>query len=184
MADAIAMLIKTTGWLCICVALLTAWGCNRAPATTAGKPNIEQVVIGGETFALEVSADSQSRQHGLMERTEIPDHGGMLFVFPDNEVVVQNFWMGNCPIDMDILFLDPRGVVTAAHRMKAEPPRSPNESEAEYDRRMPRYSSGYPAQFAIELKAGTIERLRIRVDDRIRLDLDRLKAMARPTDGR
>jgi uncharacterized membrane protein (UPF0127 family) len=36
----------------------------------------------------------------------------------------------------------------------------------------------YATQFAIELRAGSIERLGVNVDDKIELDLARLKAMA------
>jgi uncharacterized membrane protein (UPF0127 family) len=111
-----------------------------------------------------------------MHRTEVPADGGMLFVFPESEV--RSFWMGNCLVDIDVIFLDPRGRVTAVHRMKAQPPRRADESEADYDRRMPRYWSAYPAQFAIELKAGTLDRLGVKVEDRIDLDLDRLKRLA------
>ena len=103
----------------------------------------------------------------------------MLFVFPDKEIQVQHFWMGHCLVDMDIIYLDSHGRITATHRMKAEPPQRPDESDAEYDRRMRRYSSAYPAQFAIELKAGSLDRLNLKVEDRIPLDLDRLKAMTR-----
>lgn len=150
-------------------------GCRDNPST----PRAEQVVINGETFTLEVAADDASREMGLMHRTEIPDHGGMLFVFPDSKVKVQEFWMGHCPIDMDIIYLDGMGGVTATHRMKAEPPQGPDETDDDYKQRMPDYSSGYPAQFAIELKAGTLDRLKIAVDDRITLALPHLKAMAR-----
>jgi uncharacterized membrane protein (UPF0127 family) len=79
---------------------------------------------------------------------------------------------------MDIIYVDPAGYVTATHHMKAESPRGADESETEYDRRMPRYSSAYPAQFAIELQAGSLERLNVRVEDKIALDTARLKAMA------
>jgi len=139
----------------------------------------ERVTIHGETFTLELAADDASREKGLMHRTEIPDRGGMLFVFPDSKVRVQEFWMGNCPIDMDIIYLDGMGGVTATHHMKAQPPQQSDESDDQYSQRMPRYSSGYPAQFAIELKAGTLDRLKIGFDDRIALDLVNLKALAR-----
>lgn len=155
-------------------------GCGGPNPTS---PGTESIVIGGEKFSLEVSADAKSRELGLMGRTEIPDHGGMLFVFPDRLVVPQSFWMKNCPIDMDIIFLDRQGFVTATHRMKAMI-RQPGESEADYETRAQSegYPSGLPAQFAIELKAGSLERLKVKVEDRIVLNLDRLKALARKAD--
>jgi hypothetical protein len=148
-----------------------------APGCARSDPNVETVVIGGETFHLERAADEAAREQGLMRRAALPEDGGMLFVFP--QVARRSFWMGHCLVDIDIMFLDARGRVTALHRMKAEPPQDPGESDLAYDARMPRYESVYPAQFAIELPAGSLDRLGIRVDDRIELDLQRLKDLAR-----
>ncbi len=101
----------------------------------------------------------------------------MLFIFPKPRV--QSFWMKDCLIDIDIIYLDPQGRVTATHRMKAEPPRRENETVQAYERRLPGYTSVYPALFAIELEAGTLEQLNIGVDTKIPLDLARLKRLAR-----
>ena len=140
-----------------------------------------RVVIGGHEFNLEIADDDASRQQGLMNRTSIDEHGGMLFVFPDTKVFKQSFWMKNCVVDIDIIYLDARGAVTAMHHMKAEPPRRADESDAAYDQRMQQhlYPSGYPAQFAIELKSGWLEQLNLKVEDRIALDVERVKAAAR-----
>ena len=153
-------------------------GCGGGSGSSAS--GTESVVIGGEKFALEVADDDAKREHGLMGRTEIPDHGGMLFVFPDRKVALQKFWMKNCPIDMDIIYLDRQGFVTAKYRMKAMI-RNPGESESDYETRCQEdeYSSNLPAQFAIELKAGTLDRLKVKVEDHIQLDLAGLKAAAR-----
>lgn len=162
-------------------AALALAGCSNGDASGSTAPPVkkEKVVIGGETFDLELAIDPKSREKGLMHRDHIPDHGGMLFVFPDAQVGVQRFWMGHCLVDMDIIYLDRRGTVTAVHRMKHQPPQREDETDAQYKARVPHYSSGYPAQFAIELKAGSLDRLKIKVDQRIQLDLPRLKAMAR-----
>ncbi|MBT8486984.1 MAG: DUF192 domain-containing protein [Phycisphaerales bacterium] len=147
-----------------------------APPTNDG---VETVTINGETFELELSADDASRAQGLMGRDHIPADGGMLFVFPDAQV--RSFWMANCITDIDLMFLDPRGRVTAVHRMKTLPPRRADETVAAYEARCSAAGSGsvYPAQFAIELAPGSLDRLGIGVEDRIELDLDRLKALAR-----
>lgn len=152
-------------------------GCQGKSNPAAG--GTETVRIKGEEFELKLAIDDASRERGLKHETSIPDQGGMLFIFPDGKVGMQSFWMHECVVDMDLMFLDRRGVVTATHRMKVEPARREGESETEYQQRLRKYSSGYPAQFAIELKSGTLDRLNIRVDDRIELDLPRLKGMAR-----
>jgi len=148
-------------------------GCMRAPAT----PTHEEVTIRGETFLLELAITDEARTTGLMNRDEIPADGGMLFVFPRSEL--RSFWMANCLIDIDLIFLDARGRITALHRMTAEPPQREDESDLDYQSRMPPYWSGVAARFAIELKAGSIDRLGLRTEERIDLDLPRLKALVR-----
>ncbi|HJN71240.1 MAG: DUF192 domain-containing protein [Phycisphaerae bacterium] len=147
-------------------------GCTRST-----QPTSVEVAIAGETFTLELSTDTPSRIHGLMERTSIPDHGGMLFVFTDASE--RSFWMANCLINIDLLFLDSRGTITAAHEMKIEEPQGVTESQWDYERRLKHYYSNGPARFAIELQEGTIQRLHLRVNDRIPLDLRDLRNIAR-----
>jgi uncharacterized protein len=155
--------------------LLCFSGCT----SSSSAPATEKVKIQGESFELELAVDDATRERGLKHRETIPDHGGMLFVFPDDKVQVQSFWMHQCVVDMDIIFLDPRGFVTGIHRMKREPAKLDFESESDYEARLQKYSSGYPAQFVIELKAGSLDRLNIQVDQKIELDVARLKAFAR-----
>jgi len=121
-------------------------------------------------FDLERAADPVSRTTGLMFRDAIDDRGGMIFVFPDD--VPRTFWMRNCLVDMDLLFLDARGRVVAVHEMQAEPLRLPQETESTYLNRLRRYPSGAATRFAIELKAGIAQALRLRVGDRV--DLQRV----------
>jgi uncharacterized membrane protein (UPF0127 family) len=135
------------------------------------------VTIDGRTFNLELAADAESRTRGLMDRESIPDDGGMIFVFPD--VAMRSFWMKNCLTDMDILFLDGSGRVTAMHEMTIEPPQRPGETEWQYEWRLPGYSSLRPAQFAIELAPGTLRQLQVGRNDLIPLDLPDLKGRAR-----
>jgi len=137
---------------------------------------IETVDISGNTFHLEVVADDETRSQGLQGRTSIAEDGGMLFIFPESQI--RSFWMGHCLVDMDVIFLNHRGRITAVHRMKTTPPQGEDESDYSYQSRMPHYWSNSPAQFAIEVKSGWLDRLDLHLDDRIELDLDRLKALA------
>jgi len=141
------------------------------------QPTSVEIAIGGETFTLELSTDMASRVHGLMERTSIPDHGGMLFVFTESKE--RSFWMANCLVNIDLLFLDSRGTITATHEMKIEEPQGTEESQWEYEGRLQHFYSNGPARFAIELQEGSIQRLHLRVNDRISLDLQDLRNVAR-----
>lgn len=133
----------------------------------------EEIVIADETFKLEVAADEKSRAKGLMGREKIDEHAGMIFIY--KRAQVQSFWMKNCLIDIDLLYLDGRGRIVSMHKMKKEPPRGENESVIEYERRLKRYPSRRPAQFIIELKAGWIDRLKPKVGETIELDLPKLR---------
>ena len=152
---------------------LTLTRCNRSGATTGPVT----IVIKGETFVLEVAADEATIIQGLMYRESIPAGTGMIFIMPD--VQIRGYWMKNCLTDMDIIFLDARGYVTATHRMSEERPQGDDESLAAYEARLPRYTSAYAAQFAIELPPGSVEQLNVRFEDKIELDLEALKARIR-----
>lgn len=129
----------------------------------------------GQAFALEVAADPLSRSVGLAGRMSIPAQGGMIFVFPDD--VPRTFWMRDCIVDMSLIFLDRAGRIVATHEMVVEPPRTRSESEAQYLSRLRRYSSVGPSRYAIELRAGSIQRFGLRVGQH--LDLSRAPAATR-----
>lgn len=137
----------------------------------------EPITIGGEIFKLEIAADEPTREKGLMGRNSIAPDGGMLFIYPKPKVL--DYWMANCPIDIDIIFLDAHGKIVATHKMKPEPPKQDFETQAEYEERLKTYSSNRPAQFAIELKTGTIERLKLKPGQKIAMDVERLAKLAR-----
>jgi uncharacterized membrane protein (UPF0127 family) len=141
------------------------------------EPPREEIVIAGETFKLEIAADAPSRAKGLMGREEIDEHGGMLFIYRD--VRRRSFWMKNCLVDIDLLYLGSKGRVVSCHKMKKETPRRKEETEAAYEWRLKSYRSRRPAQFVIELKAGSIDRLKLEPGQTIELDYSRLRKMAR-----
>lgn len=137
----------------------------------------EEVVVADDTFQLELAADREARRVGLSGRASIDPDGGMLFVFPVRQRPV--FWMKDCLIDIDLLMLDDRGAIVALHEMKTEPPRGEKESEPFYERRLKRYRSRPLTRFAIELPAGSIERLDLEAGETIDLDFPRLTKLAR-----
>lgn len=132
--------------------------------------NVQQVRIGNKTFTLELALDEKTRYQGLSDRAEIKDDGGMLFVFRAPRVL--KFVMRRCLVPIDLVLLDPSGRIVAMHRMEVGP----------YDTlegKLQRYTSTWPAQFAIELKSGTIDQIGIQLDQRITLPVERLKDLAR-----
>lgn len=135
-------------------------GCREEPA------GVTTARIGGETFHLELALTPAQLEHGLMGRASVAEHGGMVFVFPD--AAVREFWMKNCLCPLDILYLNERGRVVSLMRMDPPKPGTP-ESE------LLLYSSRWPAQFAVELRAGTIGRLGLKEGDVVEMDVEGLK---------
>ena len=149
-------------------------------ATACEPPKVgetEKVKIADKEFTLKLAIDDAARSKGLGGVTELPELGGILFVFPDS--AVRSFWMKGCEIDIDIAFLDPFGIVTAVHTMPKEPPHDKGEPDQSYANRLKKYSSLSHAQFAIEARPGTFKALGIKRGTKIPLDLAKLKAAAK-----
>lgn len=62
------------------------------------------VIFGTDTVVAEVAATFTERAAGLMNRTDIPANGGMLFVF--ETVEERSFWMKDTPLDLDVAFME------------------------------------------------------------------------------
>jgi len=112
-----------------------------ASLTACGQsgPSVE---LKGQRYSIEIADNDASREHGLMERTEMARDHGMLFVFDTDEP--RAFWMKNTKIPLDMLFFDAdRHLVSVQHDVQpclADP--------------CPAYSSGAPARYVLELNAG------------------------------
>jgi uncharacterized membrane protein (UPF0127 family) len=142
------------------------------------------VQIAGRTFHLEQAPTDEKRMKGLSDRVEIAPDGGMLFVFPSP--VTTSFVMRDCPIPIDIIFLDGSGRVIAMYKMQVEPEATEQEKKVDpatglsgYETRLKKYSSRFATQFVIELKANTLDTLKIKEHDKIDLPTDDLKKRAK-----
>lgn len=166
------------GCIAWCLAVLSSTGCDN-PKISGG---VATVFIKDKPFYLEVAATDEVRIKGMGGRTSIEPDGGMVFVFRSAEK--RHFVMRDCVIPIDIMFLDGAGKVLATYTMPVEAPRGADEPVTadpmldKYEQRLPRYSSRFPSQFVIELKAGTIGELGIREGDQVRMDTEGLKRLA------
>ena len=147
-------------------AALAAVAAQAQPLAT--KLPTTDVMIGGERFTLEVARDPVTQFRGLGGRTLIDSHGGMLFIFPAPHATA--FVMRDCPIPIDIAFLDAEGRVIAIHEMQPEAPRGADESVTAYESRLRQYPSGLPALFAIETAGGRLRALGLKGGDRLAIN--------------
>lgn len=148
-------------------------GCGTELPKDGGTYAIE---IAGKPFNLKVSSSDATRTRGLGGVATIAEDGGMIFIFPDSKL--RRFWMKDCIVDMDIVYLDPRGFITAIHTMTKEPLRAEGETEAAYEARLPGYTSIAPAQFAIELRKGRAAELGLKTQQKIAFDAPALRSTA------
>jgi uncharacterized protein len=143
---------------------------------------VAPVKIAGKTFHLEIAATDDVRMLGLGKRTHIEDDGGMIFIFTNAEK--RDFVMRDCPISIDILYLDGSGRVLTTYTMLPEKPRDATEVEGspgdkDYNERLKRYPSRFATQIVVELQGGMIQKLGVKEGDLIQLKADELKKLAK-----
>ena len=124
-------------------------------ACAAAPPEVE---LKGERFRIEIARSSEEQARGLMFRDHLDDDAGMLFVY--NAMAPRSFWMSNCRIPLDILFFDRDGKLVG--EALGVPPCNASQC--------PSYNGGgAPAQYVLELNAGTARRLGLQRGDALTL---------------
>jgi len=99
---------------------------------------------------IEIAESSLERQQGLMYRNSMPDSVGMLFIFETSEL--RSFWMKDCYISLDILYVDENKEIVTIHR--STKPQS-EESILSYKN----------AQYVVEVVAGFCDKFGIKEGD-------------------
>jgi len=117
----------------------------------------EAFEIGGERFEVELAYTRASRSQGLMYRETVEKNEGMFFVFHTPQL--QRFYMKNCLVDLDILFIKENGEIDTIDRMSVPIPGVTLEH----------YRSKSKVRFVLELAAGTCQRLGLQAGQTITL---------------
>lgn len=141
---------------------LTAAGCgpnepNNLAAMLTGRTRINEVEI-----QVWIADDNAERNRGLMfitpdELAPLTDGTpvGMLFVFDRPQNLA--FWMKNTITPLDIAYINSDGTIVKTYTM------------APLDTNSSNYESVQPAQYALEVIAGTFDRLGINEGDKVQL---------------
>ena len=135
-----------------CLALVLAnaslAACSPKKLRTATLPIERDGFVLAEIVA-EIAASEQERSQGLMNRKELPDGEGMLFVFDRDQQL--SFWMKNTLIPLSIAFIASDGRITEIRDMY------PHDLNAVMSSRSVRY--------ALEVPQGWFGRAGVRLGD-------------------
>lgn len=138
-------------------AAIALLGCGCTPGTSATADAARAVsaktvplsikAAGGlQHFRVEVARTPQEQARGLMYRTSLPDHGGM--IFPMKPPRFASFWMKNTLIPLDIIFIRADGTIERVAANAVPEDLTPIES-------------GEPVAAVLELAGGEAARLGI-----------------------
>ena len=124
---------------------------------TVGGKELRKVIIhasSGEKVKVrvEIADNDLERGTGLRWRKSLPENRGMLFVYPDEEIL--DFTMDDTLIPLSIAFMDSESRIVDIQDME------PLEDE---------YLSAEPAQYALEVNQGFFEERGVEVGDRAEL---------------
>ena len=113
---------------------------------------------GGERVEVEaeIAEDEAERRRGLMERTELAENAGMLFVFDQEQPL--SFWMRDTLIPLSIAYIDAEGRIVDIQDMQPldETP----------------HPSAEPARYALEVNQGFFEERGVEVGDEVEVPSD------------
>lgn len=119
----------------VIAATLLSLAVAKEPQT--GLPKVA-LSAGGQSIRADVAATDESRQKGLMFRTNLARNEGMLFVFAD--IGYHAMWMRNTPLPLSVAFMDEAGRIVSIHEME------PHTEDT--------HQAAGPARYALEMNRG------------------------------
>lgn len=121
---------------------------------------IGQVMINEAKLKVEIADTQDKRSKGLGGRASLADDEGMLFVFQSEDRYP--FWMKGINFPLDFVWIKGDRVVDILQNIS--PPETGQKDES-----LPIYASKVAIDELLEVKAGTVERLQIKIGDTVKL---------------
>jgi uncharacterized membrane protein (UPF0127 family) len=144
--------------------LLLIIGCTQPAAPPPQTPSQSAATASRIIFpdgfgvTVEIAADDDTRQQGLMFRDRLADDRGMIFFFAESGEYA--FWMKNTLIPLDMIWIDEgRRIAHIAHDVppcKADP--------------CPSYPPNARAKYVLELAAGVAAKHHLKEGDALRFE--------------
>lgn len=112
-------------------------------------------------LVVELARTREEQTMGLMERRQLSDSAGMLFLYDAPQPETAAFWMFRTRIPLDIAFVDAMGVIRSIVHMTP--------CEAATAQGCPTYPPGVAYRAALEVNAGFFDRHKLTVGHRVLL---------------
>ena len=104
------------------------------------------------TFNVEVAKTIEERRIGLMYRKKLLNNEGMLFIFPDEKII--QLWMKNTYIPLDVIFISENKVIVDIKKNMEKLSETIVKSKVK-------------SRYALEFNAGLINKLDIKIGDKV-----------------
>lgn len=141
----------------LCAALLLA-GCGEESRTGTALAAQAVTLPGGQRIEVEVVYKQEDMAQGMMFRDHLAPDRGMLFLHA--QPGEYSYWMYNCKIPLDIIWMDERRRIT---EISANTPPCAGPAST-----CPHYGGNVPSQFVLELAAGMAAEYGLKPGDEIR----------------
>ena len=132
--------------------VLLVQGCADSVSPPEGGLPIAKIRVGNHEISVEVAADRETRNRGLMFRESMPADHGMLFVFPSERRL--GFWMKNTSLPLTIAYADRSGRIVRIADL------TPHDERP--------VSSVEPALYALEMNRGWFKKHGVLVGHQLR----------------
>lgn len=121
---------------------------------------IRQVIINDAKIKVEIADTQAKRSQGLGGRESLSDDEGMLFIF--EKMDKYPFWMKELKFHLDFVWI--RGEKVVDILTNISPPQAGQKDET-----LPIYQPKEPVDKVLEVNAGTVARLKIKVGDTVKI---------------
>jgi hypothetical protein len=159
---AIAALLLLTGFLAACRSDASAEPAAGTANESAQTVQATEAKLAGHSLEIWLARTSSEKSRGLMYFDAIEATQGMLFVYEAPQIM--SFWMKNTKIPLDLVFFTENLEINGWIKNMQPGYGLPEQG-------LERYVSELPAQYALELNAGSIERLALKLGDRLEIPL-------------
>ncbi|MGD0591841.1 MAG: DUF192 domain-containing protein [Bacteroidota bacterium] len=99
---------------------------------------------------IEIADDDAKREVGMMGRPSMEERQGMLFILEEEQLA--SFWMRNCPLSLDMIFINKQGRIVTIHKNT-----KPFSDDS--------YSATAMTMFVLEVNAGFTDKYGIKEGD-------------------